>query len=102
MAKYIDAELLRNEIKRRIEILKKAELDWSKQGDTETSLYYSGKSVALDEFTDFIDSLQQELEVMDLSFKGGTYRINGVEKHFNSGTAKVAILEINEKRNGTE
>lgn len=45
-----------------------------------------------------IDSLQQELEVMDLSFKGGTYRINGVEKKFNAGTAKVAILEINGKK----
>ena len=60
MAKYIDADLLRKEIKRRIENLKIAELAWSKQGDTETVLYYSGKSVALDEFTDFIDSLQQE------------------------------------------
>lgn len=58
--KYIEAEHLKAEIERRIEILKKAELDWAKQGDTETSVYYSGKSVALDEFNDFIDSLQQE------------------------------------------
>ena len=60
--KYIDADLLRKEIKRRIEILKKVELDLSQQGDTETSVYYLGKSVALDEFANFIDSLQQELD----------------------------------------
>ena len=60
MAKYIDADLLLKEINRRIELLTKAELDWSKQGDTETVLYYSGKSVALNEFTNFIDSLSRE------------------------------------------
>lgn len=66
MIKYIDADLLRKEINRRIELLTKAILDWSKQGDKETSVYYSGKSVALDEFAKFIDSLQQEQPEVDL------------------------------------
>ena len=63
--KLIDAEKLKAEIERRIEILKKAELDCAKQGDTETSVYFRGKSVALDEFTCFIDSLQQEQQMPD-------------------------------------
>jgi len=75
--KYINADLLRKEIKRRIEILKKAELDWSKQGDTETSVYYSGKSVALDEFTDFIDSLKQEQPEADLDEAARDYGVRG-------------------------
>lgn len=64
--KYIDADLLQKEINRKIELLTKAELDRLKQGDKETLLYYSGKSVALDEFGNFIDSLTQEQSKIDL------------------------------------
>lgn len=98
MAKYIDAELLRQEIERLKE-------EYNKQisaGLISESLVSMGKVEALNKVLAFIDSLQQELVVMDCSFEGGTYRINGVEKPFNAGIAKVAILEIKEKRNDTE
>ena len=40
---------------------------------------------------------QQEYEIVELSFEGGTYRVNGEEHPFNGGRAKVAILEINQE-----
>lgn len=51
MAKYIDAELLRNEIERRIEQY------WS-DGDVDSVVVSS----ELEEVLDFLDSLQQELD----------------------------------------
>ena len=77
MIKYIDADLLRKEINRRIEFLKNAELDWSKQGDIETSVYYIGKSFALDELTDFIDSLQQGQPDENLDEAARNYGVRG-------------------------
>lgn len=91
MTKYIDADLLRKNID-----------NWKTAMTDVVGEYSDGVRFALEHFTFVLESLQQELDVMDLSFKGGTYRINGVEKHFNAETAKVAILEINEKRNDTK
>lgn len=99
MAKYIDADRLRKELDKR---LKNVRDYMNGAGMTYKGPKYfkaQGKESAYDALLNIIDSLQQELEVMGLSFKGGTYRINGVEKHFHDGTAKVAILEIKEKRN---
>lgn len=52
---------------------------------------------AMDDLRIFITSLWQEHEIVELSFKGGTYRVNGEEHPFKGGKAKVIILEINQE-----
>ena len=53
MTKYIDANLLRNEIEKRMHIC-----DSVFERDSDT--YYQGKAVAYRETLSFIDSLQKE------------------------------------------
>lgn len=52
---------------------------------------------AYDSILSFINSRQQECEIVELSFKGGTYRVNGEEHSFKGGKAKVIILEVNQE-----
>ena len=59
--KYIDAERLRAEIERRIDILGEVSVKQHKKGDSEMSTYYHGKAISLEELLSFIDSLQQEI-----------------------------------------
>jgi len=87
--KYIDADKLLSEINARIERCEKDEEDG--YPDT-TSSEATLKSVRT-----FITSLQQEHEIVEFSFKGGTYRENGEEHAFKGGRAKVIILEINQE-----
>ena len=54
-------------------------------------------SLEYDDILSLVDSLQQECEILEFSFKGGTYRVNGEEHAFNGGKAKVIILEINQE-----
>lgn len=63
--KYIDADILRNEIERRIDILGEVSVKQHKKGDSEMSTYYHGKAVSLEELLYFIDSLQQEISETD-------------------------------------
>ena len=93
MAKYIDADILRKEIKRLKDEYTDIAID-SRRGWINVNFIIDD----LEQLQSKIDFLQQELDVIDLSFKGGTYRINGVEKPFNAGTAKLAILEIKEAK----
>ena len=87
---YIDAEKLKAEIERRKELLEKG------SGHPEVMKRVAGVISAYDSILSFIDSLQQEREIVELSFKGGTYRANGEEHSFKGGKAKVVILEINQ------
>lgn len=102
MAKYIDAERLKCGLEKRLKNVR----DYMNGAGMKYKgpEYYKaqGKESVYDAILNIIDSIQQELVVMDCSFEGGTYRINGVEKPFNAGTENVAILEIKEKRNDTE
>ena len=52
---------------------------------------------AVNEVLKIITSLQQEHEIVELSFKGGTYRVNGEENTFKGGKAKIIILEVNQE-----
>ena len=92
MKKYIDAEKLKKTIDNYQEGAKCAlnPID----GDAD---YYKGKIDACKDLQGFITSLQQENEIIELSFKGGTYKVNGEEKSFKGGKAKVIILEINQE-----
>lgn len=56
-----------------------------------------GKESAYDAILNVLDSLQQENEIVEFTFKGGTYRVNGEEHAFKRGKAKVIILEINQE-----
>ena len=53
--------------------------------------------LAMDDLRNVINSLQQEREIVEFSFKGGTYRVNGEDHTFKGGKAKVIILEINQE-----
>lgn len=93
MTKYIDAEKLIVEIQQ-----------LQKTNKTETahiSEYVQGGiygfNIATETIIELIRSFQQEFEVEEFSFKGGTATINGVEHPFKSGKAKVIILDITEK-----
>jgi len=91
MTHYIDADKLKAEIGNRYDnMLNRAKLD------SENANYWNGKADAYRAIYDHIDSLQQEQDVLEFSFKGGTYRVNGEERTFKSGKAKVVILEIME------
>ena len=52
---------------------------------------------AVNEVLKIITSLQQEHEIVELSFKGGTYRVNCEENTFKGGKAKIIILEVNQE-----
>jgi hypothetical protein len=52
---------------------------------------------AISRINDIIASLQQENEIVEFTFKGGTYRVNGEEHAFKGGKAKVIILEVNQE-----
>lgn len=67
--KYIDAESLRAEIERRIDILGEVSVKQHKKGDSEMSTYYHGKAVSLEELLYFIDSLQQEQDILVINKK---------------------------------
>lgn len=84
--KYIDADRLMAEIRK---------LRGEKPFCDDSSLlaYLHG----LSKIENFIDSLQQENEIVEFNFKGGTYRVNGEEHAFKGGKAKVIILEINQE-----
>lgn len=84
--KYIDAEKLKDEIKH----LKIDVYDEAHQFDL-------GARSSLTFLESVIDSLQQENEIVEFTFKGGTYRVNGEEHAFKGGKAKVIILEINQE-----
>lgn len=86
--KYIDAEKLIAEIERW--------RDKAKEKYNE-STYSMGRCDALAEFRNYIVSLQQEHEIVELSLKGGTYRVNGEENTFKGGKAKIIILEVNQE-----
>ena len=85
MARYIDADKL---IER---------LEDMKQAEYENCGGVNSKTGALQEVQELIASLQQEHEIVELSFKGGTYRVNGEENTFKGGKAKIIILEVNQE-----
>lgn len=58
--------------------------------------FHDGVVFTVDEIEEVIDSIQQEFEVYEFSFQGGTATINGVEHSFKPGKAKVIILDITE------
>ena len=93
MSKYIDADKLITEIKRqqrRLIILSNTEqVSVRRDCDLQNGVY--------DNILNFITSLQRECEIVELSFKGGTYRVNGEEHVFKGGKAKAIILEINQE-----
>ncbi len=87
MSKYIDADKLIAEIER----FSATEYDGNTLGDdvANSALDFVIKEI--------IPSLQQEHEIVELSFKGGTYRVNGEENTFKGGKAKIIILEVNQE-----
>lgn len=89
--KYIDAEKLIAEIEDRLHCngaFDEVNYAWH---------YNKGMIAAYNHIKEFITSLQQEHEIVELSFKGGTYRVNGEEHAFKGGKAKVIVLEINQE-----
>lgn len=88
MGKYIDAEKLKAEIERRMD-------ENCKLG--EKAECFSHRAVEDNDVLAIIESLQQEGEIVEFSFKGGTYRVNGDEREFKGGKAKVIILEIKQE-----
>lgn len=90
--KYIDAEKLKS-------LLDAKYKDFMEKSKIEgyTTLQYQYMADGIDIAEQFIDSLQQENEIVEFTFKGGTYRVNGEEHAFKGGKAKVIILEINQE-----
>lgn len=88
MSKYIDADKLFAEIDRRKVILDKYKDSFETAACCKQELEW---------MKDFISSLQEESEIVEFSFKGGTYRVNGEEHALKGGKAKVIILEINQE-----
>ena len=86
--KFIEVEKLVAEIERRMD-------ENCKLG--EKAECFSHRAVEDNDVLAIIESLQEEREIVELSFKGGTYRVNGEEHAFKRGKAKVIILEINQE-----
>ena len=87
--KYIDADKLKKTINKRL------------QENADNALLFgaafAGRTAEDNDIINLIDSLQQEHEIVEFSFKGGTYRENGEEHAFKGGKVKVIILEINKE-----
>ena len=83
--KYIDADRLRKAVEKKYN-----------SNDTVGDRWDLGYDTACEQILEIIDSLQQEFEINEFSFKGGTATINGVEHSFKPGKAKVIILDITE------
>lgn len=92
--KYIDAEKLIAEIE-----FAKSVYDNPKRviHGVADAFRQDGRAAMCDDILKKIASIQQEHEIVELSFKGGTYRVNGEEHAFKGGKAKVIILEINQE-----
>jgi len=90
--KYINAEKLIDEIQQ----LQKT----NKSEAAHISEYVQGGiygfNIATEKIIEIISRLQQEFEINEFSFKGGTATINGIEHNFKPGKAKVIILDITE------
>ena len=93
--KYIDSEKLIAEIERRISICEKQRTDAIEVECYNLADDASARMGELRDILEIITSLQQEHEIIEFSFKGGTDKINGEEKPFKGGKAKIIILEIN-------
>ena len=89
MIKYIDADRLKTEFEN---IYSEAICEYN----SHKSRYSEGALDVAHRISSLINSLQQEVEVNEFSFKGGTAIINGVEHPFKPGKAKVIILDITE------
>lgn len=82
--------------------------EWSEEDEKfyhllHTGLYAMKGRIGGDEYNKALNRLESlrislhKDEIVELSFKGGTCRVDGEERTFKGGRAKIVILEINQE-----